>query len=280
MKKFGGNWTEKKIDILVDYTKAYLTIMNKHPYWKLIYFDGFAGSGLIKKELGENIKVIYGAAKRVLEIDHPRAFDIYYFVEKDNNTYYELIQNTKVEYPVKNIYPVQEDCNTKLYHMVDFLNSEEGKNHKVLAYIDPFGMQLDWNSIKYLKETSVDLWVLVPTGLGVNRLLKKDGNISDSWYKRLEKFLGLSRKEIDNHFYQEKSTITLFGEHSYVQKESNAIEKAGELYSKRLSKVFNYVSNPFELKNSQNTTMFHYFMASNNSSAVKIANDIINKYRN
>ena len=51
MNKFGGKWTKIKIDILVDYARAYLTIMQKYANesnWELIYFDGFAGSGKIK----------------------------------------------------------------------------------------------------------------------------------------------------------------------------------------------------------------------------------------
>ncbi|MBR6170942.1 MAG: hypothetical protein IKQ51_09640 [Bacteroidaceae bacterium] len=45
---WGGLWTEEKLDAFEKYVNAYLTIMNsyKEKYdWKLIYFDGFAGSG-------------------------------------------------------------------------------------------------------------------------------------------------------------------------------------------------------------------------------------------
>ncbi|MBK7553424.1 MAG: hypothetical protein IPI55_02165 [Flavobacteriales bacterium] len=42
---WGGSWTEKKLVAFEKYVKAYLTIMAKNPYWKTIYFDGFAGSG-------------------------------------------------------------------------------------------------------------------------------------------------------------------------------------------------------------------------------------------
>lgn len=79
MNHFGGDWTKQKIEMVVDYAKAYLTIMNKYPQYKTLYFDGFAGSGLIKKE---QIEVIKGAAIRILEIDSPKIFDMYYFVEK------------------------------------------------------------------------------------------------------------------------------------------------------------------------------------------------------
>lgn len=49
MNEFGGNWTKIKIEILVKYAKAYLTIMKSRTFFKLLYFDGFAGSGEIVK---------------------------------------------------------------------------------------------------------------------------------------------------------------------------------------------------------------------------------------
>ena len=69
--------------------------------------------------------------------------------------------------------------------------------------------------------------------------------------------------------------ITLFGEDVHIKKEENAIERAGELYKLRLKEIFTYVSNPFLLKNNNGTLMYHLFMASNNQTALKIANDII-----
>ena len=45
---WGGSWTEQKLDCFESYVKAYLTIMNVYRdkfNWRLIYFDGFAGSG-------------------------------------------------------------------------------------------------------------------------------------------------------------------------------------------------------------------------------------------
>ena len=84
MNQFGGNWTEIKINIVVDYARAYLTIMNKYPLFKTLYFDGFAGSGDIYQDNIIDLDVIKGAAIRILEIDSPKSFDTYYFVEKKN----------------------------------------------------------------------------------------------------------------------------------------------------------------------------------------------------
>lgn len=126
-----------------------------------------------------------------------------------------------------------------------------------------------------LEGLGIDLWILVPTGMGVNRLLKNDYNISEAWLAKLEKFLGLPRSEILDHFYKRKSMFTLFGEETLMQKEKDAIDKAGDLYTKRLNEVFRYVSESFKMRNSTGTIMYHFMMASNNKTAQKIANDII-----
>ena len=281
MNEFGGDWTENKIEIIVEYAKAYLNIMNVYAVkysWKLLYFDGFAGSGFIIKGKDENQKIIVGAEKRILEIEEPRPFDLFYFVEKDELNANHLEENTKKLYPNKNVHVVKEDCNDKIKSMSQFLTTSKGKNHKVLAYIDPCGMQLNWNSLQTLQKLSVDVWILVPTGMGVNRLLKKDSNISDAWVSRLEVFLGMEKQEILNHFYKQTINQTLFGEETVVSKEDKAIEKSAVLYKERLSSLFNFVSEPYILKNKSNSVMFHFFMASNNMTAVKIANEIIAKY--
>ncbi len=281
MNKFGGDWTENKIEILVEYAKAYLNIMNTYASqfnWKLLYFDGFAGSGFITKGNEENQKLIVGGAKRILEIETPRPFDLFYFVEKETDNVELLKNNTKDIFPEKEIHIVNTDCNEKIEDLSKFLLSHKGKQFKTLAYIDPCGMQLNWSSLVALEKLSVDVWVLVPTGMGVNRLLKTNGEISDAWISRLEVFLGMNKEDILAHFYTETVVQTLFGDEKVVSKEDNAIEKSATLYRNRLNKLFKFVSDPYILKNKSNSVMFHFLMASNNKTAVKIANEIVKKY--
>ena len=121
------------------------------------------------------------------------------FVEKDTINFKQLEKNTKIAFPNKTIYTVQEDCNKKLIDLVNYLRNPNNKNYRTLVYIDPCGMQVEWRSIECLRGLPIDMWILVPTGLGVNRLLKKNGNISEAWLKRLERFLGLEREVIKSH---------------------------------------------------------------------------------
>jgi three-Cys-motif partner protein len=281
MNNFGGDWTESKIEILVEYAQAYLSIMNIYAdkyKWKLLYFDGFAGSGFIEKGNDENRKIIIGAAKRILDIEKPRPFDRYYFVEKETEKAKELIERVICNYNNKIINVANNDCNEKIKSMSNFLKSNKGKHYKVLAYIDPCGMQLNWESLNTLQKLKIDAWILVPTGMGVNRLLKKNGKISDAWIERLEVFLGLPKEKILKYFYTQTVVPTLFGDEVVTNKEEKAIEKSAKLYQSRLKELFKFVTKPYILKNKSNSIMFHFYMVSNNKNAVKIANEIIKKY--
>jgi three-Cys-motif partner protein len=220
MNQFGGNWTEKKMEIVNSYARAYLTIMKEQEWAKTIYFDGFAGSGRIEQNIlyapmpenslfGELVVLpnqsaqdgmLKGTALRILDIVDPKPFDMYYFVEKDEDHFKELSFQVKTNYPGRKAYVVQEDCNKKLVSLANYLR--KNKNYRVLAFIDPYGMSVKWSSIEELKNLGIDLWILVPTGVGANRMLVKDGNISESWLYKLETFLGIEGSEIKSLFYR------------------------------------------------------------------------------
>lgn len=141
-------------------------------------------------------------------------------------------------------------------------------------------MSVNWSSLEALKGLGIDLWILVPTGMGVNRLLKKDGKISNAWLEKLEKFMGMNSDFILKFFYKEKKDLTLFGEETLFEKEKDTIAIAAKLYKSRLKEIFEFVSEPFVMKNSTNSIMYHFMMATNNKTAIKIANDVIKpKYK-
>jgi three-Cys-motif partner protein len=266
------------MQIVIDYAKAYLTIMGKQPWAKTLYFDGFAGSGEIEIEKAN--KFLKGAALQILDVNTPKPFDLYYFVELNEEHKRNLEDQIRENYSDKkdNTHVVRADCNDKLKDMAHFLRDQT--KYRALAFIDPYGMSVNWSSIEVLKGLGIDLWILVPTGMGVNRLLKKDGEISKEWISKLEMFLGLSKEEIFSHFYKTHRLDTLFGEYTIIEKEKQAIGKIGEVYSKRLKEIFAFVSEPFIIKNRNNAIMYHFMMATNNPAALKIANDVIKpKYK-
>jgi hypothetical protein len=96
----------------------------------------------------------------------------------------------------------------------------------------------------------------------------------ENWFKSLGSFFGVSPDDIKERFYKPSQQLNIFGE-TELKKIDRAAEEAAQLYKERLNTVFKYVSNPFEMRNSKNAIIFHFFMASNVEVAMKIANDIV-----
>ena len=264
-----------KIEVLETYTRQFLKVFKNQPKQKLLYFDGFAGSGDIEVEgIGhESSHTIEGAAMRILKIDKPRTFNMYYFVEKKKSLAASLEKKIKTQFPDKQAYVQAKDCNEKLVALAKFLRSDKGKDFKVLGFIDPKGMQLEWSSLEVLKGLAIDLWILNPTS-GTNRVLVRKREMDESWLKRLELFLGMNREEIKKHFYSKRTT--LFGDLDIV-KGNDPIRKLHELYASRIAgNIFKYVSNPKVLRNNLGAPLFHFFMSTNSEIALRIANSVVN----
>jgi three-Cys-motif partner protein len=294
-KTWGGPWTVEKLDAFEKYVKAYLTIMNsqkkKHSGWPTtIYFDGFSGSGQkdydkrdiqkgdIQSLFFENIEqeelmTYKGSPERVLSLS--MKFDEYYFVDIDEKAIKELESHLRSKgLATENCHFIQGDVNQELKKFSEKLNDEKAS----LVFLDPFGMQINWESIEILKGKRVDLWILLPSGVIVNRLLNREGKLRFS--KKLEKFFGLPIEKIKEKFYTIEIENTLFGEQEIIRKVENSIDKIAKIYIDHLKneKVFNHVTDPpLTLKNSKNVTIYHFIFGSNNETAYRIASDIIGK---
>lgn len=291
---WGGSWTEEKLDAFEKYVNAYLTIMNKYRdqyQWKLIYFDGFAGSGsrneatpmynnqlmldLIEEHQlsAEELAPYRGAAERVLNINQD-GFDYYYFVDKDAESSKKLKEKLT---PIRNGKQLEfrhSDANTQVSELAQTMHKTN--KMKSLVLLDPFGMQVDWSSIEKLKNTSTDLWILIPTGVIVNRLLDRKCKLTH--IEKLTSFFGKEEAFLREYFYNTRQDETLFGSIEVIEKVKEPIQKITKLYIQQMKTIFKYVTEkPLVLYNTRNTPIFHFAFASNNQSAVKIAHEIINK---
>lgn len=290
---WGGSWTELKLEAFTKYVNAYLTIMNKNREkynWKLIYFDGFAGSGCREKTMDnsasvenevllfdDNIKeeelcVYKSAAERILNIEQ-KGFDFYYFVDINKTSNEALkIRLSQYQKPGSQLVFRNEDANHQIRELARALN--EKKYLRALVLLDPFGMQLDWASIERLAHTKIDLWILIPTGVIVNRLLDKKMELV--YLDKIKSFLGMTEEEIQLEFYRIESNQTLFGETSNIIKVGNSINRIARLYISKLKTIFEEVSEePLVLFNSKNVPIYHFAFASSKTTAKKIATDII-----
>lgn len=293
-RRWGSTWTDEKLDAFEKYVKAYLTILNKYKRqfgWSTIYIDAFAGSGscgeedltgddgsqsLFDPDVIEDFTVddsYKGAAERVLGIEGMDPFDYYFFIDKEKDAIEGLEQMLREKNYLsgRNCYFSCTDANDQLRKISESLYRS---TNRALALLDPFGMQVEWSTIEALSRTHCDLWILVPSGVIINRLIKRDGTLL--YPDKLTKFFGLSEDEICEIFYKKRVRKSLFEEVEDTVKISNATMQIAMVYLTQLKKVFECViDEPLVLYNSRNVPIFHFVFASHNETAKKIASEII-----
>ena len=218
-----------------------------------------------------------GSTRIALEIKPE--FDKYIFIEKSKKHYTELLK-LKEEFPAKEkkIDLINTDANTWL---IDRCTNYKWQNNRVVLFLDPYGMQVNWETVKAIANTeAIDLWYLFPLGIGVNRLLKKEaGKIPASWKTKLDSIFGTN--EWEDAFYSEKQVRTLFGKETKMVKDTD-FSKISRFIVERLRSIFAGVAaNPLLLRNSKNNPLFLLCFASGNprgaKTAIRIAEDILKR---
>src|SRR6185295_1110218 len=226
--RFGGDWTTKKLEILRNYLGAYAKVL-KNQAFTTAYIDAFAGTGyrtlkqletdrsLLFPDLAEEApqKLLEGSAKMALQVE-PR-FDRYIFIEKDPDRCDQL-EELRSDFP-----HLAEDIRIRrgeANRVIRDLCRKNWERHRAVLFLDPYGMDVEWATIEKVAKTgAIDLWVLFPLGIGVNRLLPRSGEIPAGWRNRLDLILGSD--DWYQAFYRAETTTNLFGE------EETTLVKAG-----------------------------------------------------
>lgn len=155
------------------------------------------------------------------------------------------------------------------------------RSNRAVLFLDPFGMQVEWSTLEAIAATqAIDLWLLFPLGLGAIRLLKRDGNISESWRHRLDVFFG--GREWQEVFFRVEQVQNLFGDTEDQVLREVDLGKIQAFFTAKLEGVFEQVApNPKLLMNSRGQPLFLLFFAVGNPKgadlAVRIAGQILKK---
>jgi len=233
--RWGGSWTEQKLEALEKYIRAYLRIMHRNERasrFTKIYLDGFAGSGKrYAREIAESAKqelelipevstevereelreYMEGSALRVLRVEEPAPFDRYIFIDIDPKETQKLQQQLSTQFPNRNIEIVTQDANTYIQNWC----SQMGAFDRAVVFLDPFGLQVEWKTIQAIAETGkIDCWLLIPLGVGLLRMLPRNKMVSEQNQQTLTRFFGT--EEWKERFYQRTEALALpFGEDEF-----------------------------------------------------------------
>ena len=289
--RFGGRWTDTKLGVLKRYLKAYNQALKNQPSaaqpFKRAYIDAFAGSGyrspagasqaaapgqggLDFPDLAEEEPqtLLDGSARMSLQVEPP--FDRYLFIDR-NPGRCAALEALKEEFPQRAsaISVRQGEANA----VIRDLCQKNWRSHRAVLFLDPYGMQVEWSTLQAVAKTeAIDLWLLFPLGIGVNRLLPRSGEVPPGWRRRLTLLLGSD--DWQEVFYRPVKESDLFGE-TAQRWEKATIEEIGHHFLKRLRTIFAGVAKePAVLRNSRGSPLFLLCFAAGNPKGAPIALNI------
>jgi len=288
---YGGKWTERKLTSLRKYLAAYRTIFTRNPkakYFTTWYVDAFAGTGkratkeqpatpLFAEFYRDADGHSYRDGSTAIALGLASPFDRYRFIEKSKKRIQALKELVETTYPA-----IADRCTFDLadsnVSLKQWSAQRDWKKERAVVFLDPFGMQVDWETVEVLAKTGgVDLWYLFPLGIGVARTLTRDGVIDEAWQTRLDALFGT--KDWRDRFYRKEKQTTLFEEHEDQLVRDASEQAIVKFIEERLKSIFQHVAKGSVLRNSKNNPLYLLcFCASNpkgGTVAVKIAQNIL-----
>lgn len=184
--RFGGQWTEDKLDILRGYLDAYTTAL-KNQRFRLTYVDAFAGAGSYQfssddyEEFGE---LREGSTRIALDIQD-KPFDRFVFIEKRRNAIRSLsaLQSERHERRIK---VVRGDANV---HIPQFCNEMED-NDRAVVFLDPYATEVAWSTVQAIAASKkIDCWILFPL-MALSRMMPKDGMPDEQVAAKIDRVFG------------------------------------------------------------------------------------------
>ncbi|MBB3192074.1 three-Cys-motif partner protein TcmP [Halomonas cerina] len=263
--QFGGAWTAKKLDILKRYLDFYSTAL-KNQNFNLHYVDPFSGTGTIDSA-GELItsEPIEGSAAISLGVNNP--FYKYHFNEPnaERRARLEAIVN---QHTGRNVSISAADANTMIRNVCGELLQRRGE--RAVFFIDPFGCQLDWESLKLISSIrGNDVWIWFPVSAVIRQTPREHSKIQDGWRNRLNKLFG--GNEWEQTIYQASQATQetdLFGEPVEEKLTRESGTRALDMFvTSKLNEIFKYVHPyPVPFYNTNNSLLFNLYFAMSNDS--------------
>jgi three-Cys-motif partner protein len=235
--RFGGHWTEIKLDMLHRYLRFYMTALKQKPFGK-IYIDAFAGTGFRSvKEApvgfleSEAATVPAGSARLSLEVDPP--IDRYIFIEKNRKRFAELQNLSKLRPGLAD--RMHFRCGDANHELRALCEEIDWARNRAVVFLDPYGMQTDWGTLQVLAATkAVDLWYLVPTGMGLARLMPRKGLPPAVWQAKIDAMMG---DQTWRNFYVPEAQTGLFGDSNSAERKVD-LNEISKYVMARLRTIF------------------------------------------
>lgn len=283
-QRFGNQDTQKKQGVVVNYLKSYLRVMSKKDF-HLTYVDAFAGCGAridaAKHETKQQSFLIenkpalpkIGTALEAVQLDP--GFDRCVFGDLNEKHLQALRERVLALKHGRLVLPEIEimrmDANDLVRKECAWIAGD--KNRRAVMFLDPYGMQVEWRSLQEISRCpGIDLWLLLPTGMAVSRMMPRRKVQNPKWGEKLDLFYGST--EWRGEFYRQK--VGLWGD--LERERLSNLQDIVDFSMKRLESIFGngLYRLPLTLKTDRKITSYHLVFATSSKSdkAIEISHRI------
>lgn len=175
-----GEWTRHKHHFLLRYINAFTTAMCKKRWASLHYIDLFAGAGIAR--LKNSRELDWGSPLIAAQAKHP--FDKLHLCESRRATCAALETRLCRIRPRESFQLLLGDANERVHEIVAGIPD----NTLSLAFLDPYGLHLDYDTLGALAQRRTDLIIYFPDR--VDALRNWHAYYWDDEPSNLDRFLG------------------------------------------------------------------------------------------
>lgn len=262
-----GPWAREKLGALSHYLEFYTKVLKKK-HWKTIYIDAFAGGGRARirqakdglangffeevETPSELLEFIKGSPRVALDVANP--FDSYIFIDADPKRI-RLLEAIKDEYGTsRRVFIRPGSASEQIGWALSF--KPKKASHRGVAFLDPFGAHLEWDSIVSLAATGVfEVLINFPWHMALNRLMTLNSEIPENWRAQLDAFFPPGWY---SHAYENK--VDLFGAAGFCKRE-DARDRVLTFYLDALKAEFGYVASPRLIRNTRGGPLYYLIWA-------------------
>ena len=230
---YGSGATIEKLDAHKKYADAFTTALKNQPSkderFTLHYVDAFAGRGEVR--LPGGAQDVPGSALQALDTVN-RRFDRLLLIDRDSANCARLEEMIAERGDGSRAQVESGDANIELPKFCSSLRGPEGRMHRAFVFIDPYAMQVSWETIAAIGATKrADMLMLFPL-MAVRR------NAKTMNWPTPEHAVALTR------FFGDESWRSL-----YSQSGTRVVREGGDraiikCYEQRLKSVFKRVVDP------------------------------------
>lgn len=264
--RFGGQWTEVKLDILAGYLSAYTQAL-KNQGFELIYVDAFAGTGEwvpANEEEDEEIEPRRGSARIALETVPP--FSQFHFIDK-KKSHVDALKALAEQSNHPEIQIHRDDANKVICNLcsgIDWHNKRgSGRPKRAVLFLDPYGISVEWNTLEVISKTkAIDVWYLFPINAVVRQSPHDLSRMDESKRSALTRIFGTDVWL--RRIYEASAQIDLFGAEPAMIRNADA-QRLERFVRERLETAFAKVLPPKRLP-AKGLHKFSLFFAISNDS--------------